>query len=243
MLQSFFFWRHRQKRIPVIGTKGLGVWITKDSLATHGQYNYGEWFIVGSEYAEFVLQKIRTRPVFALFSYRDLYKVERFLWQHRDRINLTGVVVVYSDRTIVKNESHVSLADIYATLRSQNRRLGVVVLSDPVISEQKFGISYGEAKKFCDFIMPTIYCQFWDRKPSTTRSIYKKTLKCSSVPVVPIVACKTTKPPTSDLTRLEFLDNYDFLGLPSFVLWNVESIGVSFWKDAQRIVKRGKEYV
>jgi hypothetical protein len=204
--------------------QGKGVWIQKTSMNNPLIFSDAfSWYItVGENMNEPFIDKLKG-PLVLAFSGKNVSTLKEFITKYRGKI-----VAVVWDYEIGSSKSQAE-SDLKAAHKYANDNglpFGVVVLANPDASLRKNGVNYTQAKDFADFLLPMLYCQWWNCDQAVkTRNNFEKVKSLTDLPLVALVAIKTsmTKKPTV-LTSQNIQSNYRGLSPYAFAFYNVEDL-------------------
>jgi hypothetical protein len=204
--------------------RGKGVWIQKTSMNNPLIFSDAfSWYITAGEFIDEPFVAKLKGPLVMAFSGKNVSRLKELIDKNRKKI-----VAVVWDYEIGSSQSQAE-SDLRAAHKYANDHglpFGVAVLANPDQSLRKNGVSYSRAKDFADFLMPMLYCQWWNcGQPEKTRQAFEKEKAATDLPLVALVAIKTsmTKTPTV-LTAQNISTNYSSLNPHAFAFYNVEDL-------------------
>jgi hypothetical protein len=229
---NLWTWKYRKVRTPPDGLRGLGAWLQPNSV-NHGlAYQHCDWLAVHFSVLDIALEMTGTKPVFAAIGKQYInYKTCTQMW----RKPIIGVLLDYEGGKTEK-EAVRELSPIYQNLRSRGLWVGISTLAGPNNSKIQNGVNFANAKQYCDFLVPQVYAQIWNCDRETTMKRYLSELAVTSVPIIPLMAYRTTQQDDNNISNEQIVSNYKQLALKSFAVWNCNGATEDFWKIVKKLV-------
>jgi len=148
--------------------------------------------------------------------------ISAVIWQYETLCDTQEAAGCSADE-IGKREG--DLEKIHTFSNSLGLRFGATVNFSPQFSQRTYGITYANADKFADFIVPVIDCQKMDcDKTDWIVNGWMEDFTAASVPEVPIASMKIISSGTAPIVPQKILDKFNYLE-PSPI-----SIGYWVWQ-------------
>ena len=206
--------------------RGKGVWIQKNSMNNPLIFSDAfSWYITEAMNEPFV-DKLKG-PLVMAFSGKKVAALEELIDKNRKKI--VAVVWDYEfGASQSQAESDLTTAHKYANDRGLP--FGVVVLANPDTSLKANGVSFSRAKDYADFLMPMLYCQWWNcDQPGKTQQAFGKAKALTDLPLIVLITLKTTQTRApGKLAPRHIASNYGNLNPYAFAIWNVEDLDESY---------------
>lgn len=204
--------------------QGKGVWIQKTSMKNPLIFSDAfSWHItVGENMDEAFVDKLKG-PLVMAFSGKNVSTLKEFISKYRKKI----VAVIWDyELGSSQQKAESDLKAAHKLAKDNGLPFGVVVLANPDASLRKNGVDYRRAGDFADFLLPMLYCQWWNCDQSEkTRKTFEKGRSLTDLPMVALITIKTsmTKKPKL-LTSQNIQSNYRGLNPYAFAFYNVEDL-------------------
>lgn len=213
----------------------VGCWIRRSDFDSPYAFNKNiSWFVCEDRFLNQVINRVDNRKIILGYTGSDERVITDSIIYRANQIS--GVIWNYTNH---QDKSHIllSASKVHCMCKSLKLPFGIVVPAHPNNSAVINGIHFGKAQAFCDFLMPMLYCQRWQKDITKTRCVYLMELKAASVPIIPIIARKILDDKANDplLTDFDLISIYKPLMFTSFAVWNTSTSDSTFWKTAKNL--------
>jgi hypothetical protein len=216
---------------------GMGCWVQTTSIDNPYIYDsLFSWYImVGKLIPSF--KNPEQKPILLAYAGTSPDSLITNMLKYKKQI--VGVVWDKEQEGIVTQEqAEKDLKKVYSKARQLGLTFGVVALTSPRASLKKNGVSYANAKTFCDFLLPMYYSQ-WSgmERPNLERSMGMQRSE-AEVPLIALIALETsaTLPPRT-LVPQEVISIYKGLPVDGFGIYNAKGLNDDLIKALGSIAK------
>lgn len=213
----------------------VGCWIRRSDFDSPYAFNKNiSWFVCEDRFLNQIRNRIDDRKLILGYTGVDEKAITDAIIYRSYQIS--GVIWNYTNHQD-KMSTLIALSKVHYICKSLKLPFGIVVPAHPNNSSTIHGINFGMAHVFCDFLMPTLYCQRWKKDVAKTRSVYLLELKRATVPIIPMIARKVIDEKISDtvLTDSDLASVHKPLMLKNFAVWNTSTSDNVFWKTAKNL--------